>query len=290
MAKKPDRLKFRLQRKGGRYKIYLLLLPADECAGVAEKIAERADNVFNSMEGRMRESAHEIIYNYIRQMIAARQLKIGDALLPERELAKMFGLSRNSVRESLRALSLIGVVECRQGSGNYISERFYNVEAETLFLTSKLCNVTNLDITNYRCVMEKGGVMLATQNRTERQMEALQRCVEKMWSAVDEDGYIIDGKALNEADEEFHRILAVSSGNKLLQTNIEALSLVMREYVHDVWNEVWKGAGFGSDEVARLRLQEIGIHQEIIDAMRDRDLDAGQKAMQAHFDMVYQFL
>ena len=238
----------------------------------------------------MEKNAHQIIYDYIREMIASQQLKIGDVLLPERELAKMFGLSRNSVRESLRALSLIGIIDCRQGSGNYISERFCSVEAESLFLTAKLCNVSTQDITDYRCVIECGGVQFAARNRTEQQLKELDRCVAKMRGSLDESGYIINSTVLNEEDKRFHNILAVASGNKFIQTSIEALALVMKEYVNDVWNKIWQESGYDNSEVAALRLQEMDIHQRIVDAVRNRAPEAGEAEMQAHFNMVRRFI
>lgn len=69
------------------------------------------------------ERAYEKVLDYIRSEVRRGNLKRGERLPPERELAEQLGVSRNSVREAVRTLSLMGFVSSIQGAGNYISWR-----------------------------------------------------------------------------------------------------------------------------------------------------------------------
>ena len=70
------------------------------------------------------EKSYLKVDNYIKEQILNGELKAGDKLPPERELAQILDVSRNSVREGLRILENMGVIASQQGSGNYISNEF----------------------------------------------------------------------------------------------------------------------------------------------------------------------
>ena len=75
--------------------------------------------------------AYEIVIDSIKEQIMNQELVLGQGLPPEREISEKLGVSRNSVREALKILTVMGVVSSRQGAGNYISGNFkgYMVDA-----------------------------------------------------------------------------------------------------------------------------------------------------------------
>ena len=68
--------------------------------------------------------AYEIVIDSIKEQIMNQELVLGQGLPPEREISEKIGVSRNSVREALKILTVMGVVSSRQGAGNYISGNF----------------------------------------------------------------------------------------------------------------------------------------------------------------------
>ena len=76
--------------------------------------------------------AYEVVMDRIREMIMDQELVLGQTLPPEREIAEKLGVSRNSVREALKILTVSGVVSSRQGAGNYISSNFEGYLVDTL--------------------------------------------------------------------------------------------------------------------------------------------------------------
>ena len=80
------------------------------------------------------EKSYQKVIDYVKEGIIDGELKAGERLLPERELAQKLEISRNSAREGLKILENMGVLESQQGAGNYISGSFDEILAEMLSL------------------------------------------------------------------------------------------------------------------------------------------------------------
>ena len=76
--------------------------------------------------------AYEIVIDSIKEQIMNQELVLGQGLPPEREISEKLGVSRNSVREALKILTVMGVVSSRQGAGNYILKMSHGMKDETL--------------------------------------------------------------------------------------------------------------------------------------------------------------
>ena len=92
----------------------------------------------------------QLIVDQIKNMILSGKLKIGDKLPPERELAELYKVSRTSVREPLKALEAIGVLEIRQGGGIYIVNEILLKMSDNASLVFSLSGGTLEDLTNFR--------------------------------------------------------------------------------------------------------------------------------------------
>jgi GntR family transcriptional regulator, transcriptional repressor for pyruvate dehydrogenase complex len=110
------------------------------------------------------------IVDSILEMIREGQLSPGDKLPPERDLASMMKVGRPALREALRGLALMNVVEIRHGQGTYVTSLEANLLTEHLDLVFSLDDHTFLDLLDARKVLEVGLVMLAAERITDEKL------------------------------------------------------------------------------------------------------------------------
>lgn len=154
----------------------------------------------------------------IKDLIVAGEFAPGAKLPKERELAERLGLSRNSLREAVRALTLIGVLEPRQGDGTYVT----SLEPElllagTTLVTDLLTGSTMLELYQVRRILEPAATALAATRLSEEELESLAECLARMDAAETTQAFI-------DTDVEFHRIIVQACGNPTLASLIRSLS------------------------------------------------------------------
>ncbi|MDW7669976.1 MAG: GntR family transcriptional regulator, partial [Bacillota bacterium] len=116
---------------------------------------------------------HQQVSEEIQKMILSGELKLGDKLPAERKMAEMLNVSRTSIREALRSLEIIGIIESRQGEGNFISENFDQVGLEPMSLIFTLKNGKFKDILEIRNIIEIEAAGLTAERITEERKEVL---------------------------------------------------------------------------------------------------------------------
>ena len=142
----------------------------------------------------------------IKDLIVTGEFSAGSRLPKEQELAQRLGLSRNSLREAVRALTLVGVLEPRVGDGTYVT----SLEPELLltgmgFIGDLLTGPTLLELHQVRRILEPVATGIAATRLTDADFAALQQCLDDMDVAETTQSFIA-------ADEEFHRIIVTASG------------------------------------------------------------------------------
>ena len=190
----------------------------------------------------------------IKNLIMSGEFVAGSRLPKEQDLAQRLGLSRNSLREAVRALTLIGVLEPRVGDGTYVT----SLEPELLltgmgFISDLLTGSTLLELHQVRRILEPVATELAATRLEEADFAALEACLADMDAAETTQAFIA-------VDEEFHRIIVMASGNSTLASLIQNLSggtLRAR-----LWRSVMECDAI---EVTKRR------HWDIYNALRDRD-------------------
>ena len=154
----------------------------------------------------------------IKAMIVAGDLRPGDRLPREADLAERLGLSRNSLREAVKALSLIRVLDVRQGDGTYVTSLAPRLLLDALsFIVDFHRDDTVLEFFEVRRVLEPAATALAAQRMPDDQVEELR----KVLAGLSEDASI-DELVAN--DLEFHHRIAAGAGNGLLCSLIDSLS------------------------------------------------------------------
>jgi GntR family transcriptional repressor for pyruvate dehydrogenase complex len=210
---------------------------------------------------------YEAVARQLEQLILEK-LKPGDKLPPERELCDMFAVSRSSVRDAIRSLELMGLLEPRQGMGTVVRE----LTADSLI--NPLANVLShkkqlvTELFDVRQIIEPSLAARAAQHATGEEiaeMEAiLRRQAEKMQK----------GKAAIEEDTEFHYVIALSSGN----------SIVLK--VLDVLMDLLRATRERSLQVTGRPQKSLAGHRKILAAIKRKDPEAAEAAMRRHINDV----
>ena len=172
------------------------------------------------------EKVYKIIMKQIKDIVKSGELKRGDKLPSERELALRLNVSRTSVREAIKALETLGLVESKHGGGNYIKNDFEDILLEPLSIAFMLLGSNNSEILELRKVIEPEVAFMAAKNITENEIKELENIIEKLSKTT-------DSKICASLDKEFHYIIAKASKNHLLSTIVFSVSSLIEEYIDE---------------------------------------------------------
>jgi GntR family transcriptional repressor for pyruvate dehydrogenase complex len=154
----------------------------------------------------------------IKAMIVSGELAPGDRLPREPDLAARLGLSRNSLREAIRALSWIRILDVRQGDGTYVTSLDSDVLVEAMSFVADLHRDRDVvHVLEARCVLEGAVSALAAQRVTELELDALRQLMEKAGACATVEEFV-------DNDLEFHRRIAAASGNPVLASLLDGLA------------------------------------------------------------------
>ncbi|MCL6733883.1 FadR/GntR family transcriptional regulator [Streptomyces neyagawaensis] len=209
----------------------------------------------------------------IKDMIVSGALRPGDRLPKESELAADLGLSRNSLREAVRALSLIRILDVRQGDGTYVTSLDPQLLLEALsFVVDFHRDDTVLEFLAVRRILEPAATAMAALRISEQQLDALGAQLDKLGDdpSVEE---------LVACDLEFHKGIVQSSGNSVLCSLLDGLSGPTTRA------RVWRG--LTQENAVSRTLHE---HRAILAALRDRDAEAARSWATVHIASIEQWL
>ncbi len=209
----------------------------------------------------------------IRTMILSGELKPGQRLPPESELSERLGLSRNSLREAVKALELIRVLDVRRGDGTYVTSLEPSLLLEAVqFVVDLHQDQSVLELFEVRRIMESSAAALAASRSTPEFIAELRASID----GVSETPGV---EALVNHDLEFHRRITSASGNEYLLTLLDALS------TRTVRARLWRG--ITEDKSADITLSE---HRYIVDALESGDADLARALVTAHISGVERWL
>ncbi|MRG61395.1 FCD domain-containing protein [Agromyces sp. CFH 90414] len=209
----------------------------------------------------------------IKEMIIAGELAPGDRLPPEKELSERLGLSRSSLREAVKALEVIRVLDVRRGDGTYVTSLEPRLLLEAMsFVVDLHDDQSVLEIFAVRRILEPAASSLAAQNADEQALERLRETIDGVDHAADVESLV-------EHDLEFHRGIADAAGNTYLASLIDSLSS------HTVRARIWRGIT-QQDAVGRT----LAEHHAILDAIESGDADLAQALTVVHVSGVEQWL
>jgi len=221
---------------------------------------------------------YEQVIEQIQMMIANGDLKKGDKLPSERQLAEQLRVSRTSVREALRALQIIGLIEVKQGDGNFITETFDNCLFEPLSVMFMLQESKPRDIVDLRRIIEIETARLASQRITDGELQELGELIKQL-KALNE---VQDEKNSVKVDKEFHYKIAHASKNILLFNILNVISALMDNFIEDARGLIL--TNHGNDILL------LDQHENIFRALEKRDPEAAAKAMGVHLDLIIEYI
>jgi len=188
----------------------------------------------------------------IRELIASGEWGPGTRLPREADLAAQLGLSRNSLREAVRALSLARVLEVRQGDGTYVSSlEPHDLLEPTRFATHLLRGSTVLELFEVRRMLEPEAAAMAALRADDDIKIALRRELDRMFDAGDRVEDLV------EADAAFHDVIARAPGNAVLRSLIASLS------TRTVRARLWHGM-VDRDALELARAEHTRIYDAIV--------------------------
>jgi GntR family transcriptional repressor for pyruvate dehydrogenase complex len=217
------------------------------------------------------ERLYEQIVSQIEQRIEKGELKVGDQLPSERELAEQFAVSRTAVREAVKALREKGLVEILAGRGTFITDGRSDKIRNSLGLLMKI-GTTNgaANLVEVRGILEPEIAAIAATRITDEYIAAMQDAVNIMEVATASN----NSEAFVEADLDFHLALAEATQNPIIPALMDS--------VIDLLREQRKRTGNVSGGLARGQYH----HKIILDAVIKRDPEAARQAMQNHLQQV----
>ena len=208
----------------------------------------------------------EAIANQMMQAILSGKLRPGDKLPTEREMVEQFGTSRVSVREAVRLLEQMGLVEIRRGAGGgtFVVGPEYRPVADSFRVKMQLSHGTVDHLTDARMLLEPGLCRLAAQHADAKDMERLRAVVEEQETLVRQR------KEVSSYDLKFHRAIIEASHNPVLAlTTVSVIDLVV-----SALQQARVGGG--------LTLHVVNFHRAIYNALCERDGERAARLMAEH--------
>ena len=208
----------------------------------------------------------EQVITYVRDMIARGELRPGDRLPAERDLALKLSVSRPTIRAGLRALSAMGVIVSRHGSGTYIPEGPPMLGSEPLRFLAALHGFSREEMYEARRVLEVSASGLAAERASAEHVAAIAEEVASLFASID------DHQAFLLHDIHFHRAVAAASGNPILGALVEMVSALYYERRRET-------ATRATDRNLR---DAADLHRSIYQAIRTHDVERARALMNQH--------
>ncbi len=192
--------------------------------------------------------------------------KAGDRIPPERELCQQLGIARTSLREALKAMELIGMLDSRVGDGTFVCPRSEFLSRPLLWAFTGTDHAELRDIMEAREFLERDLAGLAAERATGSEIRAIAQTVETMRKNV------AMGESILMADMEFHLAIADAAHNEVLRNAVQLLRNLMKQWL-----------------VLKLLIPQVPArvlkqHEVIYQAIKNRDGAAAREAMWTHLE------
>ncbi len=203
------------------------------------------------------------VADHIMMLIQDGQLKPGDRLPSEQELAQLFGLSRPTIREAIRALVAQNVLRVVRGTGTFVTDN-PGVETDPLRLGNVPGDVLRQSLVEARLIIEPGVARLAAENADAADLEAIETHL------ADMEQIVRDRKVSMSIELEFHRSIANASKNTVI---MRVIPIIMEGIIR-----TYSSARRTRHDHATA-LEE---HKRIVEAIRERDGELAEQMMRSH--------
>lgn len=218
---------------------------------------------------------YEQVVERIKKMIEEGELKIGDKLPTERAMAEELNVSRASIREAIRSLEVIGLIESIQGAGNYIKNDFSEILLEPLSMMFMLQQGSAIDIYELREVLELSTIMISAERIKKEELKNLKELIEKFKESDIESNNVI-------IDKEFHYTIVKAANNPLITNLLNVLSQVIDKFITDSRKNILES----SENKERL----LKLHERVYVALENRNSLEAYTALKEHFELIKEYI
>ncbi len=204
-------------------------------------------------------TAVEVIIDSIKTLLLTRQIRPGDKLPTEIELAESLQISRGSVREAMKILSSFGIVSIRRGDGTYVSENMTGGLFDPLLFQMILTDYDKHKLLELRELMEIGMMKIVLEQASDEAIKNIRKAHENMAMAVESSQ--ATSRELAQLDSDFHVAIVQATANPLVQ---KIYGFVMEMFLPSLETSVIRG------NHGRFSVQ---LHENILQGLEARDLD-----------------
>ena len=213
-----------------------------------------------------------LVIEHIKTLIQTGKISFGGKLPSGRQLMTTLNLSRNSIREALRSLENMGIIESRHGQGNFLVNHMGKSLGSIFSLLLFMNQCSDLEIAQLRRGIEIGAYLLAVKQSEEKEIQTLAHSLHQLECASMEN--------CTKLDKNFHDTLIEISGNRLLKLLNETLSQLfentIQQLLADISPEEWQTL--------------LTYHTQIYQCLAERKETAGTEAIVKHYDFIDQAL
>ena len=221
------------------------------------------------------DKSYEKVIEYVKDGIVDGDIAVGDKLPPERDMAAELKISRNSAREGLRILENMGVLESRQGAGNYISGSFDDMVAEMLSFMYILKQLDVDKITEFRSTLEFGALEIGIPRASESQRERMLMYLSRLEEADTEEERVCWDKAI-------HYLLIEATDNQCMTVTYKALDKIMDEYIPRMRSKIIEG--MHSEQYLSL------AHRTLAEGFAEGKVYKAREGLELHFKYIHQYM
>ena len=222
--------------------------------------------IFTSLNSEKNGTTVGEVVERLRKMIHSGELSPGDRLPPERDLAKLLGVSRPTLRAGIRSLSTVGILQSKQGAGTFVVEKDDSptLDGDPLRMLSALHGFTSDEMFEARLALEMSIAGLAAERASSEQMTLMAEEITGMYASLNEpEQYLLH-------DMQFHQTIASASNNRILTSLMNMIATIL----YDSRSKTVKRA--------KDLKQSAEQHHNIYRAMREHDPEAARRAMHDH--------
>lgn len=214
-----------------------------------------------------RDSLADTLARRIHEMIQSGDYTEGDRLPAILEMARQFGVGHPAVREALKKLETLGLVDVRHGAGVYVASRRELLVLARPQLGGAIDPGVLLDLVDARIPIEVAAIRVAVARASDGEIDSMRHLLDDVAGSVDE-------RRLVAADVAFHRQLAAASGNAIVAQLLDAL------------RDLFTGEGRTGWWEPLLCDADVAAHVRILDAIERRDANEAAELMRAHLTSV----
>jgi GntR family transcriptional repressor for pyruvate dehydrogenase complex len=222
----------------------------------------------HSNERVARSSVGADVVERLKQRIASGELGPGDRLPSQRALGETMGVSLPTVREAIRSLTNLGLLEARHGSGTYVTSLRADELMRSMRFAMSLSDRSLGELFDVRLMLEPAAARAAAERRTTSQLAEMQTCIDESLA----DGVTHD--RLLELDVRLHQVVVEATRNALLLQLMDSIAALGTE------------SRTRTISLPGVEPETIHDHQRIVNAIRARRAAASERAMRAHIERI----